>query len=114
MASYKDGTISVISNSDIVEGIATKFLTNVTIGEYFIIFGALSVYRIISVIDDTHIKLDKIVTGKAGNIISGLSYRISSDFTPILGLPIPTSHDVDSSSVINRALTIIDRELPTN
>lgn len=110
------GTVAFTMGSDMIKGTGTIFTQELTPNSFVYAAQDISLYRVIEVIDDATIIVTPPVKGRAGNTVSGLTLLISpaaADFSPILSLPLPTPHLQDSSSILNRAWKIVDRELPT-
>lgn len=111
MAKYSEGYITIEGGSNIVYGTdGVAFIANVTVGSALVIRGIQTPYIIIRVINDWTLQLDRSIDGT--NTVSGVNYSISTDFTPILNLPIPSAHSVNTHAQMKRALEILDLEIP--
>ena len=111
---YSGGFISLCCGTQNIIGDGTAFLANVNIGDVLCVYGLNLPFKISAVIDDTHLTLTNLIPGLAGNVMSGLSYAISTNFTPILNLPLPGGNMLDVQGMINRAWTILDKEMPSS
>lgn len=105
MSQYIDGTVTVTSGSAAVVGSGTLFSSHVTAGDIFTIVGSSVPYVVGSVTDDTHLTL---TANYAGTTASGASYAITTSFTPTLGLPYPEQQDLDTATIIKRAMLLIE------
>lgn len=92
MAQYRTGTVAVTNNSTSVVGTGTAFLTNAVVGNTFKVAGINAIYQIIAVVSDTQITISP---AYAGTTASTLTYQITRDFTPNLGLAELSPSDVD-------------------
>ena len=83
MAQYQVGTASVTQGTNIVTGVGTSWLSKVSVGDTFKVYGVAAIYGIISVDSDTQIKISP---NYAGISVAGSSYQLTTDWTPNLGL----------------------------
>ena len=107
------GTIAVATGSNIITGVGTLFTKEAIIGNWVSPIGLGQFFQINSIFSDTLLTVAKPAKGQVGQSVGGLVYAIVDHFTPVIGLPMPTP---DQQSVqtqqINRAWTILDREMP--
>lgn len=104
---YRDGSVSVINGSDVVIGNGTRWLSNVSIGDIFLVFGVQETYLIASIISDTEIVIDR---DYSGDTAASISYAIARSFTPIKRYPYPEKSDVEVASILERTLKMVDQE----
>jgi len=105
---YKTGTVSVTNGASGVTGSGTAWLANVSAGDIFTIPGSGAWYEVAYVSDDTHLTL---TANYGGTTVAGSEYAITKDFTTNYGFPYPEKGDVDTQSILKRALQMIDTEL---
>jgi len=105
---YQTGTVSVTNGSNQVVGVGTSWLANVNVGNIFTIPGSGAWYEVASITDDTHLVL---TANYGGATAAGSAYAITRDFTVNYGFPYPEKGDVDTQSILKRALQEIDTEL---
>lgn len=110
MASYADGTVAITCGSNVICGAKTAFLANVKVGDILVIWGLHPYFTVTKVVSDTKLEVDRAISGK--NDLSDLAYAISTDFSPILGMPLMTSDGLNNHQLMTRILTTLDRELP--
>ena len=110
MAQYKTGTITVTNGSTSVVGSGTAWAANVAVGNQLVVVGLNLVHDIAQVVDDTHLILSSPYVGEDA---AGASYAIVRDFTNSFGLPLIQPGDVQTATLVNRALTRIDQLLAT-
>ncbi len=108
MAQYKTGTVSVTNGSQVVTGVGTSWLAEVSNGDLFTRPGDNAWYEVGSVDSDGQITLTASYAGTTG---SGLSYAITRDFTTNEGYPYPEQGDIETASLIKRALQQIDADI---
>jgi len=112
MASYSTGTISLICNTCSIEGAGTAFLANAKVGQFVSVPGLAQIFKIKAVNSDTSLTVFETIAGPTGNKLSGLAYAIATDFTPVLGMPMPGPHHLNAQALVNRSVKILDREMP--
>ena len=100
MAQYKVGTASVTNGSNVVTGTGTSWLSEVTVGNSFLMVGVDTVYSIASVDSNTQVTLEE---SWAGADKSG-SYAIGRDFEPITGAPEMSQGDIETATIFTRAI----------
>ena len=105
---YQTGTVAVSTNSNVVLGVGTAWLGEVTPGELFTVQGSGLWYQIATV--DSHVKLT-LTAPYMGTTDNAAVYAISRDFTTNYGFPYPIKGDVDLPSILQRALQDIDTRL---
>jgi len=108
MAQYRTGTATVSGEQTVVIGSGTAWSSNVGVGDLFRKQGVNTFYEIASVDSDTQITLASKYVGSGE---SGISYNITTDFTPNIELPEVWAGDVDWPYTITKALRIIDTTL---
>ena len=101
MSQYKTGTATVTNNSPTVTGTNTLWLANVTAGDSFTVAGDGVMYDVASVDSDTQITLS---VNYAGATASGVVYTIARDFTSPDSFPELTTGDIETPTIITRAL----------
>lgn len=105
MSQYNTGTVAVTNGNAAIVGTGTAWLTGISAGDVFTINGSNVPYTIGSVTDDTHATLS---SNYAGATASAQPYSITTSFTPDYSIPYPESGDVDTSTILKRALILID------
>lgn len=105
MSQYRTGTVTVTNGSATVTGSGTSWLTGVTVGSQFSLVGSGVSYTVGAVGSDTSITL---TSSYAGSTASGQSYTITTSFTDNLELPYPERGDVDTATILKRALLLLD------
>ncbi|MBY0577711.1 MAG: hypothetical protein K2P57_01555 [Burkholderiales bacterium] len=108
MSQYRTGTVSLTSGSHAVVGTGTAFLANVPPYSLFTLTGSSAPYVVGVVTDDTHLTL---TTPYADATASGLSYAITTSFTPSLKLPYPDLSDIDAATISKQATIMLDSAL---
>ena len=108
MAQYRTGTVTVTNGDATVTGVGTSWLSNLSIGDIFIRIGDNGSYFVGSITNDTSLELTAPYVGVTG---SGVSYAVTTDFTPnsALGLLSPT--DLETAITFNANMTAIDEAL---
>ncbi len=101
MSQYSTGLSSVTNNSPTVTGTNTLWLANVTAGDSFTVAGDGVVYDVASVDSDTQVTLS---VNYAGVTASGAVYTIARDFTSPDNFPELTTGDIETPTIITRAL----------
>jgi len=105
LAQYLAGTVSVTNGSAVVAGTSTAWLSNISIGDIFIVANDAVWYEVASVNADGSITLS---ANYAGVTASSQLYAITRDFTPNLNLPYPSTGDIETSSIVRRAMLTLD------
>ena len=101
MSQYSTGLSSVTNGSATVTGSGTLWLANVTAGDSFTVAGDGVMYDVASVDSDTQITLS---VNYAGATASGVVYTIARDFTSPDSFPELTTGDIETPTIITRAL----------
>ncbi len=112
-------TVSVTNGSAIVTGIGTTFLTSVSVGSLFTINGSNVPYVVASIYNNTSLNL---AGNYGGSTASGLSYNITTSYTPVLGIPYMEQGDIDTQTIFKRAMLLLENyigwktiaNIPTN
>lgn len=107
---YNIGTINVTNSSAAVVGVGTKWVANLAAGQMFTVVGSGIVYYVGSITDDTHLTL---TANYAGTTATAQPYTIVQSFTPGNSIPYPDIGDVQTATILKRALAIIDGLLTT-
>lgn len=110
MAQYKTGTVSVTNGSQIVTGLGTSWLTEVTTGDILIILDDGVWYEVASITNDTSLALSANYAGTTG---SGLTYAITRDFTSPDNIPYPEKGDIETTAIVKRAILTIQSLITT-
>jgi hypothetical protein len=108
MAQYKIGSASVTNGSATVTGVDTLWSAEVSSGDIFTIVGDNAWYEVGSVGSNTSITLTSVYAGASA---IGAQYAISRDFTTNKSIPYPQKGDIETASLLKRAMNIIDNEL---
>ena len=108
MAQYRTGTVTLTNGDATVTGVGTSWLSNLSVGDIFIRIGDSVPYFVGSITNDTSLELTAPYVGVTG---SGVSYAVTTDFTPnsALGLLSPT--DLETAITFNANMTAIDEAL---
>lgn len=113
MAVYNTGFVSLYCGTNMVKGTGTDFVAGgVTPGQFLTVPGLPAVYQIQEVQDSLTLYVRQNFPGPAGNIVGNLSYFIPADFSPVLSLPLPGPDMLGPQIIYNRALEILDGEIP--
>ena len=107
---YDTGTVDVTNGSSVWTGHSTEWLANAAAGELITIIGSGLFYEIGSVDDDDTIHT---TAPYAGDDATGLTYTIVKSFTANYGFPYPDIGDVQTSTILKRALNEIDAKIKT-
>lgn len=107
---YKTGTVSVTNGSAVVTGAGTSWLSEVEVGDGFIIRGIAATYDIASVDSNTQLTLS---VGYAGSTASGVSYTIQRDFTSENSIPEMSDGDIETATIFTRSMRTIQDVLST-
>jgi len=110
---YREGTVTVSGSTAVVVGAGTQWRETVRAGDFFAVQGYMITVQVAEVIDDTHLRLARLVPKFPAGTYGGLSYVISREFTANYDLPMPQDGDIEASELINRALKIIDTNMPS-
>jgi hypothetical protein len=105
---YKTGTVAVTNGNAGIVGTGTAWLASVTVGSVFSVAGSGVPYIVANVVDDTHITL---ASNYGAPTLGGLSYAITTSFTPNQKLPYPEATDIDTHTIVKRAMLQIDTML---
>ena len=110
MAQYKEGTVDIQKDSQLVTGVGTAFLSNVQVGNLFKVSGSRPHYMVGEVLSDDQLML----TGQyLQESVTGVAYSISRDFTPALSLLELSPGDYDVLALITESLRRIDSYVGT-
>ena len=101
MSQYSTGLASTTNNSPTVTGTNTLWLANVTAGDSFTVAGDGVMYDVASVDSDTQVTLS---VNYAGVTAAGVVYTIARDFTSPDDFPELTTGDIETPTIITRAL----------
>ena len=104
MSQYKTGTATVTNNSPTVTGTNTLWLANVTAGDSFTVAGDGVMYDVASVDSDTQVTLSVAYAGPTAAGAAGAVYTIARDFTSPDDFPELTTGDIETPTIITRAL----------
>lgn len=113
MSQYSDGTVELICATNQIVGTGTLFVANVKPGAFITVPGITQAYQIVEVTDDTHLEIAETIAGPSGNSVEGLTYYIVTDFTAMLGMPMPGKNHLNVQALLNRSWKILDREIPS-
>lgn len=102
---YRTGTVTVTNGSNSVVGASTAFLANVPVGSIFTVTASGVPYFVAAVPDDTHLTLSSVY---GGSTAAGQSYSCTTSFTTNLQLPYPEASDIDTHTIVKRAMVKID------
>lgn len=102
---YDRGTVTVTNGSQSVVGVSTLWAANVSAGQLFTVVGSGITYEVGTVVDDTHITL---TSNYAGATNSALPYTVIQGFTPNQSIPYPDIGDVQTATILKRAIYKID------
>jgi len=102
MSQYTAGTVAVTNGSAVVTGTSTSWSTKVSAGDLFSIKNSGIYYVVSSVDSDTQITLAANYGGTTG---SGLLYAATTSFTSIFGIPYPEQGDIDTATILKRAIS---------
>lgn len=107
------GTLAITAGSNLINGTGTTFTKDAVVGGYLYIYMIAQIFRVLQIVSDTQILTFQNAPGSGGNVLSNLVYCFPGDFSPVLGLPLPTPHQLSvQTQALNRALAILDREIP--
>ena len=101
MSQYSKGTATVTNGSPTVTGSNTLWLANATASDSFTVAGDGVIYDVASVDSDTQVTLS---VNYAGSTASGAVYTIARDFTSPDNFPELTTGDIETPTIITRAL----------
>jgi hypothetical protein len=108
MAQYRDGTVTVTSNSATLTGADTKWVTaGIEPGHWFTVRGQGITYTVAAVLSETQIVLSGAYQGATQ---AGVFYLLHTDFTP-RGYAVPGPNDVDATIIVRRAIYDIDADM---
>jgi hypothetical protein len=108
LAQYRDGTVTVTSNSSTIVGSGTKWVTaGIEPGHWFTLRGQGITYTVAAVLSEEQIVLSGAYQGTTA---AGEYYLLHTDFTP-RGYAVPGPNDVDATIIVRRAIYDIDADL---
>jgi len=105
---YRTGSVNVENGSSTVTGNGTLWAANILVGSLFVVKNHGVAYQVASVTSDTELELSVPFYGETD---SGILYGISSSFTANKGYPYPERGDIETASIIKRALQEIDLDI---
>jgi len=105
MSQYTTGTVAVTNGDATVTGTGTAFLTEVSIGDWFVRADDGVSYQVASITDDTNLELTATYGGVTG---TGLSYAISRDFTDPHDFVLIGKTDIEKAALLGRLATQIN------
>lgn len=108
MAQYRIGTVDVTSGSPVVQGFNTLWLANVGQGDVFVVRDGGVSYEVGSVDSNTQLTL---TAPWAGPSLLNTTYGITRDFSPTRNYPLITRQDIETASIMRRALLKIDDDV---
>lgn len=108
MAQYKEGRVTVTNDSDVVAGTDTRWLSNVDVGDIFLVRGDEVPYRVAAVTSDFSLRLN---ARYAAPTETNTFYSITRDFTQNFNLPIIRNGDVDAVPLFAEGLIRLDAML---
>lgn len=100
---YKTGSVSVTFDSNVVSGVGTEWLSNISVGDLFSLKNSNILYEISSVNSDTQITL---VSGYRGGSKTS-EYTIHRDFTSPNALPTLSRGDINTGTIVTKMTRII-------
>ena len=108
MAQYRDGTVTVTSNSATITGTDTRWISaGIEPGHWFTVRGQGITYTVAAVLSDTQLVLSGAYQGTTQ---AGLYYLLHTDFTP-RGYAVPCPNDVYATIIVRRAIYDIDADM---
>lgn len=110
MSQYMTGTVDVTSGSATVAGLGTAWVANVTVGDLFMVNNIYTHYEVASIPSDTSLVLN---ANWAGSTLTGQSYQVVRDFTPIYDLLEVSPGDRNWAFNITKTFRMIDLLLST-
>ncbi len=105
MSQYTTGTVSVLSGNATISGNGTTWLGNVSAGSVFSVLGSKVPYIVGNVAGNGTATLTAPYAGSNSN---GLSYAITTSFTPNRGIPYMEQGDVDTATIFKEAMLLLD------
>jgi hypothetical protein len=113
MSQIKAGLVSVTNGSATVVGNADADWSDVVGGEIFTIQGSGVWFDVLSAAFVTdHWELT-LATPYSGATAAGQAYAITTSFTPELSIPYPDRGDVETASIMKRAMLTVDSKITT-
>lgn len=106
MAQYKLGKASATAGSEVVTGVGTAWLSNVSAGDAFTIAGTSVIYDVASVQSDVQLSLSAPYSGSS---VSETTYAITRDFTSPDNFPELYSGDIETPTILTRAIRKIQQ-----
>ena len=110
MAQYKTGSADVTNGSAIVTGVSTLFTSNVSPADAFTVAGDGILYDVASVDSDTQITLSAPYQGVTA---TGVTYTIARDFTTPDNFPELVIGDIETPTILTRAIRKIQSKFNT-
>lgn len=107
MAQYRTGVVAVSTGNPVVLGTGTLWLSNVSVGDLFVLSDIPTVYTVLSVAADDELTLS---VPWAGDNETNALYGITRDFSPNRGYPLIQRQDIETASIVKRALIQIDSD----
>lgn len=118
MAQFKTGAVKVTNNSTTVVGVGVDW-SQISPNNFFVVASTTQLY----IIND--VNFDPLGNGGAGewslilavpyqgatDVSGTLGYTIHKDFTPFLNMPTINAGDVETATILTRALTLLDQYL---
>lgn len=110
MAQYRAGKASVTNGSATVSGSGTFWLANISQGDAFTVAGSNVIYDVASVQSDTQLTLS---TPYSGTSVTDATYAITRDFTSPDNFPELVSGDIETPTILTRAIRKIQQKFNT-
>lgn len=108
MSQYKTGTISVTNGSQTVLGSGTSWSGEISPGDILTIVNDGVWYEVAAVTGNTSLTLAANYAGTTG---SAKTYAITRDFTTPDNIPYPEKGDIETASLMKRAILTIQAKL---
>lgn len=109
MSQYRIGTATFTNGSQVVVGQGTRWLTDgVLPGQDITVAGSQVWYVIGQVVSDTELRLS---SAFVGDTQTAASYAVHRSYTPFYNFPYPAYGDIDTASLIQRALNEVERAI---
>ena len=106
MSQISTGTIDLENGSATVTGVDTQF-SEASVGNLLIVVGDVVSYEIASIESDTELSL---TAPYGGETIESADYVIHQTFTPNFEFPYPERGDIETATIVKRAIKEIDDE----
>ena len=108
MSIYNVGTVDVTHDSATVTGDGTQtFLTSIAVNQLFKVTGYSTVYMVASLISNNSFTISPVW---ADITLTGASYNVIRDYTPVRGYPLVSQGTSDWPVILSKALTAIDTD----